>query len=196
MFVKAFATLWKRSSPLVWEMLILSEHLKVKSQLVSSINQNTVGKPRCFNSQEAEWPGPKMWGKEPSWCVAKGSEHAMHQLQKAAAPVKSLTNARMLMGAVWAFFPRLLLASSWEGRQARSWLVEGMKILQERLGCQRRAHWLKRVSDLRDKNRVRDEWHFRLSFSTPLSAFLPIGVAHSAGCCCCCSKLLSSSFPS
>lgn len=59
-------------------------------------------------------------GKEPSRYVPKGSEQAMQQLQKAAAPMKSPANAGVLLGALRAPFPGLLLASSWEGRQARS----------------------------------------------------------------------------
>lgn len=132
-------------------------------------------------------------GKESSRYVPKGSEQALHRLQKAAAPVKSPANAGLFLGALRAPFPGLLLASSWEGRQVRSWLMEEMKLLQEMLGRHRRAHWQKRVTD---GEKPQAGMNFiRSSCSSPRPASHPRGAAHSTDFCYC-SNLPRSSLPS
>lgn len=165
-----------------------------------------MGRLRCFRSQETlggqgqERGSPqrrqcsqRLPGEAVELVCAEGAEQAMLRLQRAAAPVKPPASVGLFLGPLRAPFPGMLSASSWEGRQARSWLVEGMKLLQEMLGHHRRACWQKRVTD-GEKNRGGGEWDFRSSLR-PRPASLPRGTARSAGFCCYCSHLPSSPSP-
>lgn len=70
---------------------------------------------------------------------AQGIRAGMHHLQEAAAPVKCPANVGLFWGALQAPFPGLLLPSSWKERQMRNWQLEGLELLQEVVGRQKRA---------------------------------------------------------
>lgn len=70
---------------------------------------------------------------------AQGIRAGMHHLREAAAPLQCPDNVGLFWGTSQAPFPGLLLPSSWEERQVRNRQMEGMKLLQEVVGCHKGA---------------------------------------------------------
>lgn len=126
-----------------------------------------MGRQRCLNSQET-LSGQAEDGEATVWT---GSQHlrgegveplCAQRLRAGNAPAAEGSRSWQVpcrcggrLGALQAPSPGLFLASSREGRQARSWQMEGMKLLQEVLGRHQKAHC--QECDRWGKNEGRDE---------------------------------------